>query len=366
MTHVGAYTDASSLGSALQTVSYAGNSAAVASIIDNITSTQLSSGQLTAGLDATLENLALYAAGEAPAGNPPVTTTEQQAATTEIKDFMTHVGVETDASSIATALVDVSYNDNTVAVASIIDNITSTQLSSGQLTAGLDFTLQNLASYAAGQSLPGSSISTVTSAEQKAATAEINDFMTHVGAYTDTSTISNAVSTLAHDSNIAALDNIFSNLTDTQRSNLTLPVALGNGKDLLVGTVGNDSLQATFSNGEALFGGAGNDTLIGSTGADTLCGGTGKDTFVFNSLTHHDTVADFSTQQGDVLNLHDVLHFTSGMDITKFIEFTTSGSNTIVSVSASGSKTNWVEVAQLDSVTGLSVTSLYSNHEIIG
>ena len=189
--------------------------------------------------------------------------------------------------------------------------------------------------------------------------------MTHVGVDTDTYSISNAVSNLAYNSNVDALDNIFSNLTSAQRSNLALPTTLGDGKDLVVGTVGNDAVHGNATHGSAIFGGAGNDTLVGGAGADILSGGNGKDTFVFNNLTHHDTVADFSTKQGDVLDLHDVLHFNSAVSITKFVEFTTSGSNTIVSVSASGTGTNWVEAAQLDGVTGLSVTSLYANHEII-
>ena len=45
------------------------------------------------------------------------------------------------------------------------------------------------------------------------------------------------------------------------------------------------------------------DTLQGGTSADTLTGGTGADTFVFDEQSGDDTIADFSTTDGDKIDL---------------------------------------------------------------
>ncbi len=68
------------------------------------------------------------------------------------------------------------------------------------------------------------------------------------------------------------------------------------GKDNLKGGVGNDTLK----------GGAGDDTLVGGVGRETLYGGTGADTFVFSSklsAKNIDTIADFSSKEGDKIGL---------------------------------------------------------------
>ena len=54
-----------------------------------------------------------------------------------------------------------------------------------------------------------------------------------------------------------------------------------------------------------------------------------------------DTVTDFSTAQGDVLDLRDLLHPTNGTgagsgNATNYIHFTTSGADTIVHLSSTG------------------------------
>jgi Ca2+-binding RTX toxin-like protein len=73
----------------------------------------------------------------------------------------------------------------------------------------------------------------------------------------------------------------------------------GSGNDTLSGSAGNDKLS----------GGSGNDKLIGGVGADTLTGGLGTDTFFYQSIgestvatTGRDTIADFSSAQGDKID----------------------------------------------------------------
>ena len=415
MTHVGADVDNFAISHAMAIASGDGNTVAVANIVDSLAQAQVTSlGASPSDMDKTLQNLAEYAAGQGTSpNNPTVTTAEQQAATAEIKDFMVHVGAVTEGFAIGNALTIVSGDDNTTAVANIVDNLAQGGLlfGNGFFPIQLDTTLQNLAQFAAGQGTPSNP--TVTAAEQQAATAEIKDFMTHVGGYVDESSIKIAVSdcmtSAAVDKatfvkEVEAVDNIFDHLTATQWIGISntpalLPVnlnggcyyygggtganyanfATGGGGNTPVdafGGTGNDTLiggnEVDFLSGNGgknvLNGGGGNDVLFSSSGADTMTGGQGADTFVFESRAGVDEITEFSKAQGDVLDLRDVLHFTdpATMNIHNFVELTTSGANTIVSVSTNGAGTNWVEVAQLDNVTGLTVTNLYNHYEIIG
>ena len=83
------------------------------------------------------------------------------------------------------------------------------------------------------------------------------------------------------------------------------------GNNRLAGLDGNDRLDGG-GGADSLFGSNGNDTLTGGTGKDQLTGGTGADTFVFNAVNEtlqgpaHDVVADFSSAQGDLIDLSQI------------------------------------------------------------
>lgn len=77
----------------------------------------------------------------------------------------------------------------------------------------------------------------------------------------------------------------------------------GNGNDRLLGRDGNDRL----------IGGAGDDIITGGDGVDTLYGQSGADVFDFNNVREsgsaadtRDTIADFSSAQGDKIDLSDL------------------------------------------------------------
>jgi Ca2+-binding RTX toxin-like protein len=71
-------------------------------------------------------------------------------------------------------------------------------------------------------------------------------------------------------------------------------IAFGRGgHDAITGGSGND----------VLVGGSGNDTLNGRAGNDTLIGGADADTFVFTPDSGHDTITDFNSSQGDLIDL---------------------------------------------------------------
>lgn len=96
----------------------------------------------------------------------------------------------------------------------------------------------------------------------------------------------------------------------------------GDGNDTLHGDAGDDVLRGGDGDDD-LFGGDGNDVLYGELGADDLHGGSGADEFVYEQWYHSttdpyghfdgyssapgvDTIRDFDTAQGDVLDLSQI------------------------------------------------------------
>ncbi|EJL29231.1 Ca2+-binding protein, RTX toxin [Caulobacter sp. AP07] len=95
----------------------------------------------------------------------------------------------------------------------------------------------------------------------------------------------------------------------TQAFTLVGDGASHNVADALVAAAGND----------ILYGLDGDDTLTGGGGADFLVGGTGADTFVFLAATDSspiasDLVYDFTSAQGDRVNLSGIDAKTGGAD----------------------------------------------------
>lgn len=151
-------------------------------------------------------------------------------------------------------------------------------------------------------------------------------------------------------------DSVQSSVTYTlsaEVENLTLTAATaingtGNASaNLLIGGTGNN----------ALSGGAGNDTLDGGIGLDTLTGGADADIFEFGNVSNIDVVTDFSTAQGDALDLRDLL---TGYDpgshtITDWVRITDVSANSKVEVDrdGTGGTYGWVQIATLNGVTGL-------------
>lgn len=113
----------------------------------------------------------------------------------------------------------------------------------------------------------------------------------------------------------------------------------GDGEDTLIGGIGNDIL-----NGES-----GDDILIGGAGNDTLNGGSGADTYKFSAddIGGTDTIEGFSTAQGDILDLSDLLidndSLASASDDTElaqalddYLNISVSGGKTTITVDQDG------------------------------
>jgi len=115
----------------------------------------------------------------------------------------------------------------------------------------------------------------------------------------------------------------------------------GQQNTYLFGNNGNDSLTGGNGN-DTIFGGSGNDYLVGGLGNDSLRGDAGADTFVFRSGDiGTDTIADFNTVQGDMLDLTDLLSGVSapdedGINLDDYINFSVSGSDAVLEVDVQG------------------------------
>uniref|UniRef100_UPI0023EEFB3A beta strand repeat-containing protein n=1 Tax=Pseudomonas sp. RIT-PI-S TaxID=3035295 RepID=UPI0023EEFB3A len=132
----------------------------------------------------------------------------------------------------------------------------------------------------------------------------------------------------------------------------------GDGNDILFGQGGNDTLN----------GGAGNDILVGGTGNDTLTGGAGADTFMWvKGDTGTDTITDFNTKEGDVIDLSDLLS-GHGSDLTQYLQVGTAsdGSATLMVSSAgklsstASAATNAAAADTTIKVTGIGYDALKS------
>ena len=116
----------------------------------------------------------------------------------------------------------------------------------------------------------------------------------------------------------------------------------------IIGTTGNDSLQAWsgandtlqgLGGNDTLSGNSGNNTLDGGTGNDTLIGGTGNDTYIFNLGDGQDTISDYDYNAGNL----DTIRFGEGIaagDIT----FARSGQDLILGINGTSDQVriqNW-------------------------
>ena len=139
-----------------------------------------------------------------------------------------------------------------------------------------------------------------------------------------------------------------------------------NGDDTLFGFDGNDTLNGDDGH-DTLIGGHGSDYLYGNNGDDILSGGagidmlygqSGADTFVFEAVsafTNSDNVQDFDLSEGDKIDISDVL---IGYDeltdvISDFVQITDDGTHSTLYVDADGGADNFVQVASMFNVTGL-------------
>ncbi|MGQ4880053.1 immunoglobulin-like domain-containing protein, partial [Billgrantia sp. LNSP4103-1] len=110
-------------------------------------------------------------------------------------------------------------------------------------------------------------------------------------------------------------------------------------------TRGGDDRLDGGSGDDVLYGQSGDDTLIGGAGNDTLYGGLGADTFAWNlgdqadegTPAAHDTVKDFNIEEGDKLDLADLLkEYDEGEALNGFIQASEENGSTVLHISTAG------------------------------
>jgi Ca2+-binding RTX toxin-like protein len=131
----------------------------------------------------------------------------------------------------------------------------------------------------------------------------------------------------------------------------------GVGDDTIMGNALANQLWGNDGS-DVMKGGVGDDTLYGGAGADLLYGGDGADTFVFMADDLDSTIeliADFSEAQNDKIDISDLLYSFDPLShaITDFVQITTSGSNSLLSVDIDGTGNGFVQIAIISGVTGL-------------
>lgn len=131
----------------------------------------------------------------------------------------------------------------------------------------------------------------------------------------------------------------------------------GDGDDSIYGDRSDEELYGEAGD-DYISGNRGDDLISGGAGSDTLIGGNGADTFVYeagSTSSSIDTISDFDTSENDAIDIADLL---SGYDplsdaITDFVQITDNGTDSILSIDADGGADNFVQIATLTGVTGL-------------
>lgn len=138
----------------------------------------------------------------------------------------------------------------------------------------------------------------------------------------------------------------------------------GNGGDSIFGEAGADRIEGDDGD-DFVFGGGGNDRLEGGSGADTLTGGADADTFVLGPPgSGTDRIMDFTAE--DRLDARDAVSgFGAGSSATAYVRLTVASGNTQVLLNTDGVGTDFLLVAVLDSVVGLSVGQLYDDGRLL-
>ncbi|MEY4766168.1 MAG: hypothetical protein RI907_2841, partial [Pseudomonadota bacterium] len=156
----------------------------------------------------------------------------------------------------------------------------------------------------------------------------------------------------------------------------------GANMDVITGGDGADTINGAAGD-DQLYGNGGADLLVGGAGSDMLYGGLGADVFAWRLADPGtggagkaiDTVKDFSTSQGDKLDLRDLLQGETSANLDQFLEFDTSTANTIVKVSPTGgfaggtatdaAETQRIVLENVNIRTDLGLTSTATDAQVI-
>ena len=110
---------------------------------------------------------------------------------------------------------------------------------------------------------------------------------------------------------------------------------------------------------DTIEGGMENDILAGGAGDDSLRGGGGRDRFVVIDVGDgNDTILDFQTLEGDVLDLSRVLRGSSDR-LSDYVEIRSIGSDAIIGLDTDGDGSGYTDLELTLSGTGLTAGDLH-------
>jgi Ca2+-binding RTX toxin-like protein len=122
--------------------------------------------------------------------------------------------------------------------------------------------------------------------------------------------------------------------------------------DSLVGTSSGEAIYG-FSGDDTITAGSGDDILYGGSGDDILTGGSGSDVFYWDAIDNgaSDTINDFSSSEGDVLDLSDILQSTDTSTLDGMLNFALIGNDTEITVTKDNESQS-ITLKNVDLVTG--------------
>ncbi len=399
MIKLGAQTNAFDIGVAMEQFSQNRNFGALDAVTDYLTTAQKTTLGTTPSVGNTLLNITF--------NDDPFTTADDVLIKDTVRDLMFKLGAQTNAFDIGTAMDIYSQSLNYGALDAVTDYLTAAQKTTLGTTPAPGQALVNVAF----------NDDPFTAADNIIASNAARDLMVKLNGQVNEFDLALATEVFAGNGNTNGVDAVIGELTSTQFTsnlqNLIAPalsaagVTLGTqsantytgtsaankylglgGNDTLSGLDGNDELYGDAgtdilyggNHNDVLHGGTGNDTLngdagndilFGGRGSDTLYGGANADTFVFDANDRgsgSDTIKDFSTAQGDKIDIADVLEQHDGSEIlSQFVRLTTSGANTLLQVDMDGTSGSFgfTTVATIENVIGLDLNTLVNNGTII-
>jgi T1SS-143 domain-containing protein len=275
------------------------------------------------------------------------------------------ISINIDALKAGEILYYIAYdiNGNTVGSGSINGQNTSADINAtlNNFTNGgfqtIDFTSNSSGSYRFG----------VTSISGQSTKVDIATSFNMIGVDADGDSTASQSINLNFDSNT-----VLAAGADTQG------YAMGGGdlNDTITGSANNDNIYGGAGN-DTLNAGAGNDILVGGKGDDNLTGNTGNDVFKWSladngtaGIPARDVITDFNTAAGtDKLDLKDLLVGENVSNLTNFLHFEKSGSDTIIHISTnggfSGGVYNAANEVQTINLQGVDLVTGFANDQAI-
>lgn len=141
------------------------------------------------------------------------------------------------------------------------------------------------------------------------------------------------------------------------------------GANKISGTAVSEILYGLGGN-DTLYGNGGDDRLYGGSGADSLYGGAGADIFVFekdSAFTGTDMLRDFSTAQGDKIDISDLLQGYDPLQdqISDFVRIAASGKSGLLQVDPDGGANGFISVALIAGGKSLDAQTLFDQGALI-